>query len=1045
VKGSHRIGVRLAVIALCLVPIASAIAQSAKDFENMKFRLVGPFRGGRSLTCAGSVQRPDEYYFGATGGGIWKTTNAGQDWDCVSDGFLTSSSVGALAIDPTNPDIVYAGTGERDIRGNISNGDGMYKTSDGGKTWQHIGLRECDTISKIVVDPKNPNTVFVAALGHVYVKRDLATGKVTADPNRGVYKSTDGGKTWNRVLYRNEVSGAVDLSIDPSNPQVIFAALWESWRTPYLMNSGGPGSGLFKSTDGGTTWKEITRNTGLPQGTVGKIGISVSPVDSKRVYAIIEALDGGIFRSDDGGESWAMTNNSRAYRQRAWYYTHIIADPKLIDRVYVLNVSMGRSNDGGKTFSGVRIMHSDSHDLWIAPDDSNRMIESDDGGAAVTKDGGQTWTEQDIPTSQFYHVSTDNAFPYRILGAQQDNSTIRIASRTRTVGITEEAWTSTAGGESGYVTAKPDNPEIVFGGSYGGYLERLNHATGTSRNINPWPDNPMGHGAEDLVHRMQWTFPIVFSPHNANLLYTCSQYVLRSSNGGQKWDRISPDLTKNDKRTMGPSGGPITKDNTSVEYYGTVFTVAESPVKRGVIWAGSDDGLVHVTQDNGRTWKNVTPKGMPEWALCSMIDASPFDAGTAFLAADNHENDDYAPYVYITRDYGQTWQKMVTGIDRNAYVRVVREDPVRRNLLYCGTETGLFVSFDGGSRWERFQNNLPLTPIHDLAIKDGDLVVGTHGRSFWVLDDLSPLRLVKSSREATFFAPRDTYRTTWGGTGNARTVGQNPPSGIQVNYWLPAKAEGNATIEIMDAKGAVIGSTTGPVDAGFNRTSLGFPRYPGYRTLPGLILWGAGGGSIQAPPGEYSVKVTVGSWSQTQKLRIVRDPRTEATDEELKAQFDLAIKIRDRVSLLHEHLAKIRDAKRKVAAMKEKHTSLAAAADAFMAKLSAVEEEIYQVKNQSGQDPLNYPIKLNNRMAALLPVVTGGEFGPTQSAIDVFAALSKEADAVDVKTKTLWDKDLAAFNEELKKLGEAAITPEPAGLTTPGGGGGRRGGEGEEG
>lgn len=1039
-KGSHR----LALFGFILASAVTATAQSITDFENMKFRQIGPFRGGRSIACAGSVQRPNEYYFGATGGGIWKTTNGGEDWDCVSDGFLTSSSVGAIAIDPTNPDIVYAGTGERDIRGNISNGDGVYKTSDGGKTWQHIGLRECDTISTIVVDPKNPNNVYVAAFGHVYVKRDLDTGKVTADPNRGVYKSTDGGKTWNRILYRNEVTGAVDLSIDPNNPQVIYAALWEAWRTPYLMNSGGPGSGMFKSVDGGTTWKEITRNSGLPQGTVGKIGISVSPVDSKRVYAIIEALDGGIFRSDDAGETWTMTNNSRAYRQRAWYYTHIIADPKLIDRVYVLNVSMGRSNDGGKTFSGLRIMHSDSHDLWIAPDDSNRMIESDDGGAAVTKDAGQNWTAQDYPTSQFYHVSTDNAFPYRILGAQQDNSTIRIASRTRTAGITAEAWTSTAGGESGYVSAKPDDPDVVFGGSYGGYLERLNYKTGTSRDVNPWPDNPMGHGAENLVNRMQWTFPIVFSPHNPNLLYTCSQYVMRSTNAGQKWDRISPDLTKNDKRTMKASGGPITKDNTSVEYYGTVFTVAESPVKKGVIWAGSDDGVVHVTLDNGRTWKNVTPKGMPEWALCSMIDPSPFDAGTAYLAADNHENDDYAPYVYITRDYGQTWHRMTTGIDRNAFVRVVREDTQRRGLLYCGTETGLFVSFNGGGSWERFRSNLPLTPIHDLAIKDGDLVVGTHGRSFWVLDDLSPLRGATTARTATFFPPRDTYRVTWGGAGNARTVGQNPPSGILINYWLPTKGEGNTNIEIMDAKGTVIGTSTGPVEAGLNRTSLAFPRYPGYRTLPGLILWGAGGGSIQAPPGEYSVKVSHGSWSQTQKLKIIRTPLVEATDAELRAQFDLAIKIRDRVTSLHESLAKIRDAKRKVAAEKEKNASLASAADAFTSKLSAVEEDIYQVKNQSGQDPLNYPIKLNNRMAALLPVVTGGEFGPTQSAIDVFAGLSKEADAIDARVKVLWEKDLAAFNEELKKLGIAPIVPEPAGLTTPGGGP-RRGGEDQEG
>ncbi|MEQ1933405.1 MAG: glycosyl hydrolase, partial [Fimbriimonadaceae bacterium] len=563
---------RVLATSICFVQFLSVQAQTLKPYEGMEWRLVGPFRGGRSIACAGSQARPQEYYFGATGGGVWKSTNGGTDWNCVSDGFFNTASVGALAVAASNPDVVYAGTGERDIRGNISHGDGVYRSTDAGKTWAHIGLKACQTISRIVVHPTNPDIVYVAAFGHVYVNRDLATGKIDGDPNRGVYKSTDGGKNWKKILYKNEVSGAVDLCMDPSNPEILYAATWESWRTPYMMNSGGPGSGIFKTTNGGTKWDEITRAPGLPKGVIGKVGLSVSPVNPQRVWAHIEALDGGIFRSDDGGKTFAMTNDSRNWRQRAWYYTHIIADTKNADTAYVLNVGAGRTTDGGKTFGGLRTPHSDNHDLWIAPDDPKRMIVSNDGGAAVSTDGGSTWTEQDTPTAQFYHVSTDNAFPYRILGAQQDNSTVRILSRTFGAGITRTDWTGTAGGESGYVVAKPDDPEIVFGGSYGGDLSRMNHRTNISRAVDPWPDNPMGHGAVDLVERFQWTFPIVFSPHDPNVLYTCSQHVMRSTDNGNNWFNISPDLTRNDKRTLGPSGGPITKDNTSVEYYGTVFT-----------------------------------------------------------------------------------------------------------------------------------------------------------------------------------------------------------------------------------------------------------------------------------------------------------------------------------------------------------------------------------------------------------------------------------------------------------------------------------------
>lgn len=1007
-------------------------------YAGMKWRSIGPYRGGRSVAAAGSVQRPKEYFFGATGGGVWKTVDGGIEWACVSDGFFRTASVGALAVAPSNPDIVYAGTGEKDIRGNISHGDGMYRSDDAGKTWRHIGLAECQTISRIIVHPTNPEIAYVAALGHVYVKRDLGTGKVTADPNRGIYKTADGGKTWSRVLHKGPMGGGIDVEFDPADPETLYAALWEAWRTPYTLNSGGPTSGLHKSTDGGKTWTMVLghdsgrqpNGKGWPRGIVGKIGVTVSPASPKRVWAIVEALDGGIFRSEDGGGTWAKVNEDRNWRQRAWYYTHVVADPKDAEAVYVLNVGMGKSTDGGKTFRSMGTPHSDNHDLWIAPDDPKRMIESNDGGANVSTDGGTTWTDQDIPTGQFYHVSTDNAFPYRILGAQQDNSTVRIPSRVQGAGITANDWTSTAGGESGYVAAKPDDPDVVFGGSYGGDLSRLNHRTGKSRSVDPWPDNPMGHGAEDLTHRFQWTYPIVFSPHDPNLLYTCSQFVLKSHNGGGTWKAISPDLTRNDKRTMGPSGGPITKDNTSVEYYGTVFTVAESPLTSGLIWAGSDDGVVHVTRDAGGRWDKITPRDMPDFGLCSMVEPSHFAPGTAYLAVDNHENDDHRPFVFITRDFGKTWRNSVQGLPDNAFVRVVREDPAKQGLLYAGTEIGLFVSFDDGANWQPFNLNLPLTPVHDLAIKENDLVAATHGRGFWVLDDLTPLHQLAGidPTQPKLFKPRDAHRIQWGGGfggggrrrgGSTGPVGQNAPSGVLVNYYLPAKTD-SVKVELVDAAGTVVASSVAGGEKGQNRVAL-YPRYPGYRNVPGMIMWGAFGGQITAPPGDYGVRLTIGTTTQTSRVAFLRDPRSEATDDDLKAQAALAMRIRDRVNEANDAVLKIRDLKKKIDDASKAEPSIKKRADGVTAKMSAVEEEIYQVRNQSGQDPLNYPIKLNNRIAALLGIVTGGDNGPTDASIEVFEKLSSLLQVQLDALKGIQSGPLTELNQELVRKGKKPI------------------------
>ncbi len=955
-----------------LLAAAMSLGQSSEFYKSMQWRFVGPFRGGRSLAVTGSAQRPKEYFFGATGGGIWKTIDGGVNWAPVGDGFLGSSSVGAITTAPSNPDVVYAGTGERDIRGNISHGDGIYKSTDGGTTWKNIGLEATQTISHIVVHPTNPDIVWVAALGHVYGKND----------ERGIYKSTDGGATWKKVLFATNQAGAADIAVSTQNPDVLLATIWDAWRTPYTMNSGGPNSTIFKSDDGGETWKNIGHNPGLPSGTLGKIGVSISPVDPNRFWANVESTEGGIFLSDDAGATWKKTNEDRNWRQRAWYYTRIFADTKDKDTVHVLNVGWGKSTNGGKTFGGIGPPHGDNHDLWISPDDPKRMIQANDGGACITTDGGRTFSTLEMPTAQIYHVTTDNDFPYNILGAQQDNSSLRIPSRTFGAGIGKDDWTGTAGGESGYIAAKPDQPEIVFGGSYGGDLSWFNHRTKTSRAVDPWPDNPMGHGAEDLAERFQWTFPIVFSPHNPNLLYTCSQYVFATADMGQSWRKISPDLTRNDKSMQGSSGGPITKDNTSIEYIGTVFTLAESPKKKGVLWAGSDDGLINVTQDGGKSWTNVTPAGMPKFAKVSMLEASPFDAGTAYAAVDNHLNDDDTPYAYKTTDFGKTWTAIVNGISRNAFLRVVREDQKQPGLLYAGTEIGLFVSFNGGKQWQSLQNNLPLTPVHDIAWKDNDLVIATHGRGFWILDDVSVLQQIAADSRSglRLFKPKDAIPVSFFGQGG-HNVAPNPSGGIMINYFLPSEAK-DVKLEIADMAGKVVQTVSGSTEKGPHQTST-FIRYPSFNTVPGMILWAGRGGTIAAAPGEYKLTMTVDGQKQSTTFRWLKDPRTPATDADLQEKFRFQMQIVDKLNHAHAALAKIK---------KAREAQGATADAAWLKGITEVEEAIYQTKNKSGQDPLNYPIRLNDKLAGVLGNVSGGDYRPTKQSYEVFNMLAKQLD-----------------------------------------------------
>ena len=1073
-----------------VTPTPSATAYDSSVFAALKWREIGPFRGGRSAAVAGSSKRSNEYYFGTTGGGVFKTTDGGITWAPVTDKYF-GGTIGAIGISESNPDIVYVGGGEYPIRGNVSHGDGVWRTSDAGKTWTSLGLADTRQISRVRVHPTNPDIVYVGAQGHVF----------GPSAERGVFKTTDGGKTWRKVLYRNDSTGITDLVLDPNNPEIIYAAFWQAWRTPWQLVSGGAGSGIFKSTDGGEHWAELTRNPGLPQGVIGNIGLAVSPSNSSKIWAIVEADSGGVFRSSDGGATWTRSNTDRRLRQRAWYYTRIFADPKDENSVYVLNTGMYRSTDNGKTFRSIQVPHGDNHDLWIAPNDAQRMIEANDGGANVSFNGGKSWTEQDQATAQFYHVVTTNHFPYRVCGAQQDNSTLCGPSR-KGGGIDISDWYDVGGGESGYIAVRPDTPDIVFAGSYGGLLTRKDIQTGFERDVNPWPNNPMGHDAADAKYRFQWTFPIVISPHNPARMYVGSSVIFQTDDEGQTFKPISPDLTTHDPRTLGASGGPITKDQTSVEYYATVFTIAESPRTPGVIWAGSDDGLINITRDGGKTWKNVTPPGLPEWARISMIDASSFASGTAYVAANRYQLDDMKPYLYRTRDYGATWTQITNGIPATEFTRVVREDPERAGLLYAGTERGVWVSFDDGASWQSLRRNLPIVPIHDLTIKEGDLIAATHGRSFWILDDLSALREMSPEiprSAAHLFKPRKVYRAGFnggGGTGAAggHPTGANPAAGGVVYYWL-AQPRQLVTMDFLDAQGKVIrtftsqqdpkvaadsirgdsirtarndslrragvtpdttaraeakGEETPPSDEGpirrpppprvANKAGLNMfawnLRYPDASVFDNMILWAGATAGPVVLPGTYSVRLNVNGQRYTQPLTIVKDPRSNATDADLKEQFDLLMRIRDKTSQANDAVKTIRNVKAQLADREKRLSGDKAAAFArlaadFSTKLSAIEAEIYQVKNQSSQDPLNYPIKLNNKIAALAGVVGGTDAKPTSQSYTVFNDLSAQLDRQLSAMRGANLILLPVINSQLKAAGLPPIVPSSEEIRTP--------------
>lgn len=1013
------------VLAICLIGISnSAFAQSDSSdkyssvYSGLSFRNIGPERGGRSAAVTGVPGNPMLYYMGTAGGGVWKSDDGGNSWGNISDGFF-GGSIGAVSVAPSNPNVIYVGGGEKTVRGNVSHGYGIWKTTDGGANWKHLGLEETRRIPRIRIDPKNPDKIYVAALGHLH------------GPNseRGIYKSTDGGETFKKVLFVNDEVGAFDLVIDPNNSDVLYASTWRIKRTPYSLESGGDGSGLWKSTDAGETWTNITGNRGLPKSTIGVIGVTVSPVDSNRVWAIIESADGGVFRSDNGGETWTKTNSDRSLRQRAWYYTRIYAGPKNKDEVYVLNVRFVRSGDGGKTFSSISTPHSDHHDLWIDPSDPNRMIIGDDGGGQVSFNRGRTWsTYQNQPTAQFYRVTTDNHFPYRIYGAQQDNSTVRIASRSNSFSISESDWESTAGGESGHIAPDPNNNDIVYGGSYGGYLTRYDHKTKSSRNIHVWPDNPMGHGAGDNKYRFQWNFPIFFSRHDSKTLFTAAQVLFKTTNEGQTWTRISPDLTRNDKSKLGSSGGPITKDNTSVEYYCTIFAAAESIHEKDVIWVGTDDGLVQLTRDGGKKWENVTPEGLPEWAQINSIEPDPFEKGGLYIAATRYKSDDFKPYLFHTVDFGKTWKRIDKGIGRKHFTRVIRADAKRKGLLYAGTETGLYVSFNNGSSWQSLQLNLPIVPITDLAIKNDDLIVATQGRAFWVLDDLTILRQLNSDnfqRNLHVYNLEPVLRMR-GGRGRSSSVGANPIGGAAIYFNVKEMGDEKvlSTVEIMDSDQKLIkkystkpgkGESTFSVKEGLNQFVWDM-RYPSAKTFSGMILWGGGTSGPMAVPGKYQAKITVGKVSQTVDFEIVPDPRATATAADYAAQFDFLVGVRDKLSETHESISQIRKIRTEIKSVVGKAKSNEAFKDVvklgneIVAKLTKIEETLYQTKNQSRQDPLNFPIRLNNRLSSLGSSVATGNFRPTDQAIEVRKVLEAEIDVELAKLKALIKTDVAKLN-----------------------------------
>jgi photosystem II stability/assembly factor-like uncharacterized protein len=1019
------------------------------NFKGMKYRLVGPFRGGRSLTATGIPGDPTTYYFGGTGGGVWKSTDGALTWAPLFDKQGTSS-IGSVAVSVSEPNTVYVGTGEACIRGNISHGDGVYKSVDGGKTWKNIGLKDSRAIGKVIVNPRNSDIAFVAALGHPYGPND----------ERGVFRTMDGGKTWERVLHKDENTGAIDVAFDPKNPNVLFASLWETRRYPWTLTNGGPGSGLYRSNDGGSTWKKLEEK-GLPKGPWGRVGVAVG-ANSERVFALIQANQGGLYRSDDGGDSWQLVNGSHSLVQRPWYYMHVIADPQDAETLYIMNVDAYRSTDGGRTFNKIKIPHGDNHGLWIDPQNTKRMIASNDGGVSVTLDGGKTWTRQDNqPTAQFYHVIADNRTPYFIYGAQQDSGTVGIATRSDDGPIDRTDWYGVGGGEAGYIAPDPNDPLVTYAADYEGLITRYDRRTGQLKNITNQTQLADAGGAAALDHRFPWTSVVMISPNDPKTLYHGGERLFKTTDGGMSWEAISPDLTRNDKAKQTASGGSITIDDSGTEYYDTIFTVAESRLKPGLLWVGTDDGLIHITQDAGKNWTNVTPKAMPEWGKVSLIEASPFDAGTAYAAVDRHQSDDLKPYILKTTDYGKTWTNITSGIPDMTFVHAVREDPKKRGLLYAGTEMGVFVSFDSGANWRALQLNLPRAPIHDLIVKDNDLVVATHGRAFWILDDLSPVRQYTdevAKKDVYLYTPEVAYRVHMPSSDEPKVnlYGENPPDGAVIDYWLKDAPKGEVTIEILDAAGKVARKYSSaktetpdePLDpddkkpekqikpeAGLNRFVWDL-RYEGANRVPNYSLWEykEGARGPFALPGMYQVRLTVDGKGQTQQFELKMDPRVNVAQADVQKQFDLLMQIREQLNRVYEAVNQIEDVREQTAGMKKRlpdndanHLVLTSA-DALEKKLVAVRDPLINLKISANEDSLAYRPQLDGQLAFLAMIVGGySDSAPTEAAIARFADVKKQVDAALSQWDGVQRTEVADFQKLAVGKGLAAVVVPASG------------------
>ena len=1061
-------------------------ARSARELRGLRWRLVGPFRGGRAVAVVGDPVNRNTFYFGSVDGGVWKTTNGGTSWRNVTDGVSSIASVGAIAVAPSDPNVIYVGGGEADLREDWTYGDGMYRSTDAGRTWTHLGLDDARHIARIVVDPRDPDRVLVAAMGH-------ASGRNTT---RGVFRSTDGGKSWQRVLYANDSTGAVDVAMDPSNPRILYAALWHMQRTPWGFTAGN--GSLWKSTDGGETWRDLSRSPGIPKNPLGRIGISVSAANPLRIYANIECppedSTGGIFRSDDGGASWQRVNGDQRWMVRPWYYNVVTADPADTNTVYVMNLSTWKSTDGGRTFARLRVPHGDTHELWVDPHDARRMISGNDGGATISFDGGSTWSSiMNQPTAQFYHVVTDDQWPYRIYGAQQDNTTVSIRSRSDNGVITAEDWYPVGGGESGYIAPKPGNPSIVIAGTYTGTMTRYDVRTKQSKDISVWLNNYDGWPALDVPNRFQWTYPIVYSRHDPRVLYATANRVFKSTNDGDSWQPISPDLTLHDPRTLGPAGGPITYDMTGTEWYATIFAFAESPRSPDVLWAGSDDGLIHLSRDGGKNWTNVTPPAIPRFTRVSIIEPSHFDPGTAYVAANRYQLDDFRPYLYKTSDYGKTWTAISGGIPDGAYARSVREDPARRGLLFAGTETGVYYSPDDGAHWHPLQLNLPRASVRDLAVHGSDLIAATHGRAMWVLDDISPLRALTETIRSTdvhLFAP-DTAIRFAGGHAATTSAGENPPDGVIVDYWL-ARALGDrdsVRLEFMDAGGKVIrhfssappadsiksaaftritadssatsGKSTGkqpsdtmankprgsreleddtlaftPSDsvvtrrAGLNRFVWDL-RYPDTRQVKDVVN---DEGSTRGPlvaPGRYTVRLVARGQTYTQPFVVRGDPRLETTQADYDAQLALALQVQAKTNELSDAVKRVVDIER---ALDER--SGAAKGQAYEKrvrdavkpvhdKLEAVRDSLVEIHSHADEITLHYPIRYYNMLLSLAGMVQSADAAPTEQEGAIYRDIAPKVDAQIARLRALEGTDLAAFNALMRELNVPAIVVSP--------------------